>query len=206
MEPKKKIFIVLTGKTASGKDTVKSELFRKYKNLTKVITTTSRSPRHNEKNGVDYFFLTKEEFESKIRNNEFAEYVNYGGNLYGTYKKELEKALDTDLLWKIDPSRAGKVREFIKGAFPENLAEKLINRVLVIYITTDDAVILERLKKRGLSNLEIEKRMKDDKGIWQEYQTQYDFIIENVPGKLNETIGKIINIIVNHNSEQLMRK
>lgn len=177
--------IILTGKTASGKDTIKASLFKKYPNFKKVITTTSRSPRSNEKNGEDYYFLTRVEFENKINTDEFAEYVEYGGNLYGTYKKELEQAIKDDAIWKIDPSRAGKIREIFKN-------------VVVIYINTPDEVILQRLQKRGLTQEEIEKRMEDDKKIWQKYKDNYDFVVDNIPGKLNETIDKILKILQNN--------
>lgn len=179
------MLIVLTGKTASGKDTIKSKLLAKYPHFKKVITTTSRTKRSNEVDRVDYYFLSRDEFERKIKEGEFAEYVEYGGNLYGTYKSELEQA--GDLMWRIDPSRAGKVRELIKG---QNL--------VVIYITVSDDVILQRLKNRGLTDEEIQSRMTDDAKIWQKYQNNYDYVVENVPGKLDATLDKIVSIIQNH--------
>lgn len=190
--------IVLTGKTASGKDTIKLKLLSKYPNLKKVLTTTSRNIRPNETDNIDYHFLTRTEFEARIKNNEFVEYVEYGGNLYGTYKKELEQALQTATLWKIDPSRAGEVRDFIKRSFSKEVAEQLLKRVVVIYINTQDDIILQRLKNRGLNEEEIQKRMDDDKAIWQKYQNFYDFVIENVPGQLNQTLDKVFSIIENH--------
>lgn len=192
------MFIILTGKTASGKDTLKFALLKKYPRLKKVITTTSRAPRSNETAGADYHFLTKYEFESKIKKGDFAEYVEYGGNLYGTQKKELEQAAKFDTLWKIDPSRAGEVREFIERSFSADIAKELIKRILVIYINVSDKVVLQRLQKRHLSEDEIQKRMADDKKIWQQYKDAYDFVVENVPGKLNRTLDKIINIIESH--------
>lgn len=194
------LLIILTGKTASGKDTIKLALLKKYPNLKKVITTTSRTPRTYEINGVDYQFLTKEQFQAKIDQNQFAEYVEYGGNLYGTEKLELEQALKKDTIWKIDPSRAGEVRKFLQRSFPVETAEKLIKRVKVIYINCEDQVILERLKKRGLSEEEMQKRMADDKKIWQQYQMSYDFVVDNIPGKLDETLDKVVNILENHRS------
>lgn len=181
------ILLILTGKTASGKDTIKSKLLAKYPNLKKVITTTSRPKRANETDGVDYYFLTRAEFEKKITQGEFAEYVEYGGNLYGTYKSELAQA--GDLLWRIDPSRAGKVREMTLG---QNL--------VVIYITVDDETVLQRLKNRGLSEQEIQSRMADDAKIWKAFKDNYDFVVENIPGKLDATIDKIVHIIENHHS------
>ena len=194
------LLIVLTGKTASGKDTIKLTLLKNYPNLKKVITTTSRIPRDNEKDGKDYHFLTRSEFEQKIKDNIFAEFVEYGGNLYGTQKIELEQALENDTLWKIDPSRAGEVRDFIKRSFPAKLAKELIKRVVVIYINALDEAILERLQRRNLSEDEIIKRMVDDKKIWDQYKNSYDFVIENETNQLRETLLKIEQIINNHKS------
>lgn len=198
------LLLVLTGKTASGKDTIQAQLLSKYPNLKGIVTTTSRAPRDGERDGVDYHFITRDEFEKKIESGEFAEYVEYGGNLYGTYKSELESALTQDTLWRIDPSRAGEVREFIKRAFPSEISEKLIKRLLVIYVTVADDVVLQRLKERNLSTQEIEKRIKDDEQIWQKNKDNYDHVIENVPGKLDQTIAEITNIIKSHKRSYLL--
>lgn len=175
--------IVITGKSASGKDTVVAKILSLHPNLKRVITTTSRKIRVGEINGVDYHFTTEAEFRQKISNGELVEYVEYGGNLYGTFKTELENSLNSDLIWKIDPSRAGKIRDLIH------------QDLLVIYINTSDDVILQRLKKRGLSEEEIDKRMADDAAIWQEFKDKYDYIVENVPGKLDQTVDQIVKII-----------
>lgn len=183
---KSNILIILTGKTASGKDTIKAALLQKYPQLRKVTTTTSRKIRLGEKNGVDYYFISRQEFEDKIKQGVFLEYVEYGGNLYGTTKSELQHTLDDhDVIWKIDPSRAGKIRDL----------GKINQQIMVIYLNVSDGVVLQRLKDRGLADLEIKRRMQDDKRIWQKYHQNYDHVVENVPGKLNETIQKIVNLI-----------
>ncbi len=196
------MLIIITGKTASGKDTIKSALLKKYPNLKTIITTTSRAIRQNELAEVDHRFLTRDEFESKIKAGEFAEYVQYGGNLYGTQKKDLEEAKTEDALWRIDPSRGGEVRNFINRIFPANIADDLIKRVVVIYITSTTGVILQRLKNRGLSEIEIQKRMNDDERIWDQYKNSYDFVIDNIPGQLEQTINKVIQIIESHQKSQ----
>lgn len=178
--------IILTGKTASGKDTIKAALLKKYPKLRKVTTTTSRKIRTGEKDGVDYYFTSRKQFEKKIKKGDFLEYVEYGGNLYGTIRSELEHTLDNyDVIWKIDPSRAGKIREL----------GKINKQIMVIYLNVPLDIVLKRLQQRGLSEEEIQKRMADDKSIWQKYHKNYDYVVENVPGKLNETIQKIVNLI-----------
>ncbi|EKD84808.1 MAG: hypothetical protein ACD_38C00156G0004 [uncultured bacterium] len=193
-----KSLIVLTGKTTSGKDTVASKLQQKFPNLKKILTTTSRPPRNSETNGIDYDFLSEDKFKQKITEGDFIEHVEYGGNLYGTQKCQIANNLGHDLIWRIDPSRAGKVREFIKDSFDQSRADDLLKRIVVIYLTVSDEVVLERLKKRGISQAEINHRMQEDKLFWEQYQDNYDFVIENIPGKLKETVDKIVKILENH--------
>lgn len=161
-----------------------SKILIRYPNLKRIVTTTSRAMREDEEDGADYHFISRANFEQKIKNNEFLEYVQYGGNFYGTRRREFSPGSDT--LWKIDPSRAGRIRELIEDP------------LVVIYINTPDDVALQRLQKRGLSEEEIQKRMADDKKIWEEYKDNYDFVVENVPGKLDQTIDKITRLIEDH--------
>ncbi len=189
--------LILTGKTAAGKDTVMLQLLARLPDIKRVVTTTSRPPRPGEKNGVDYFFISEDEFKKKISDGDFIEYVSYGGNFYGTEKSQITNNLNSNLIWRIDPSRAGQIRKFIKDAYDTKLAEKLLKEVVVIYLTADDEVVVQRLKERGCSNQEIAVRMKEDAGFWQQYQGNYDYVIENIPGQLNKTVDKIINLACN---------
>lgn len=174
------MLLVLTGKTASGKDTLIAKILEKYPNFRKVLTTTTRAPREAEVNGVDYNFISKEDFKKNLEQGDLLEYVEYGGNLYGTERPQIN--LTEDLIWKIDPSMAGKAKEMFKNS-------------ITLYITVDEGVVLERLKMRGLSRKEIEKRIQDDQKFWDEYQDRYDYVVENVPGQLDQTVAKITQII-----------
>lgn len=175
-----------------------AELQRKFPGLKRIITTTSRNLRNGEQNGVDYNFISEFDFRQKMEDEDFIEYVEYSGNLYGTEKSQILDNLNQDLIWRIDPSRAGQIREFIKNFFDQNMAENLLKRVLVIYLTVDDGTIIKRLKERGLSETEIQRRMQEDSRLWQEYKDNYDFVVENAPGHLDKTVDKIIKIIRNH--------
>ncbi|MBU1000718.1 hypothetical protein KKE78_04980 [Patescibacteria group bacterium] len=198
MKDSSKILVILTGKTASGKDTVMTKVLSRFPDFKRIISTTSREKRIGEKNGVDYFFLSKPDFLRKIEKDDFIEYIKYGGNLYGTEKFQILNNLNSNLIWRIDPSRAGKIREFIKSAFKESVASDLLKRVLVIYLTVDDEAILRRLKKRGLTQEEIERRMLEDAKFWQEFKGNYDYVVENVSGKLDETVNKVCNLTRNN--------
>lgn len=198
MENRSKLLVILTGKTAAGKDSVMAKILPLLPDFKRVITTTSRKIRDGEQNGVDYNFISEPDFRQKIQNSDFIEYVEYAGNLYGTEKNQILDNLGSSLIWRIDPSRAGQIKEFIKGAFKEEVAKDLLRRVLVIYLTTDDEVILQRLKKRGLSQEEIDKRMQEDTIFWQKFKTNYDHVVENIPGKLSETVDAVVNLIKKH--------
>ena len=189
------LLLVLTGKTASGKDTIMSKLLNQLPNVKRVVTTTSRTPRAGEKNEVDYYFVSEDDFKKKIESKDFIEYVSYGGNFYGTQKVHITNNLQSNLIWRIDPSRAGQIKDFIKAAFDSKLAEQLLKRVKVIYLTVDDATVINRLQHRGLTEQEINTRMEEDARFWQQYQGSYDDVVENIPGQLEETVNKVLNII-----------
>lgn len=187
--------IILTGKTAAGKDTVMLKLLQKLPEFKRIVTTTSRGIRPGEQDGKDYLFISEAEFRRKIDQGDFIEYVQYGGNFYGTQKPEITNNLDRNLIWRIDPSRAGQIRQFIKDSFEKPLADELLKKVLVIYLTIPDELVLERLHRRNLSSEEIQNRMREDDRFWREYKDAYDFVVENVDGRLDETVNKILEII-----------
>lgn len=82
--------LVLIGPSASGKTEIAHYLIKKY-NMKRVVTCTTRLKRIGEEDGVDYYFLSQEEFLSKLDNNEFLEYTIYNNHYYGTLKKEISK-------------------------------------------------------------------------------------------------------------------
>ena len=92
---KKGLLIILSGPSGVGKGTVRQELFKDESlNLAYSISMTTRKPRPAETDGVDYFFVSEEEFKQRIENNELLEYAQYVGNYYGTPKFYVEKLLD----------------------------------------------------------------------------------------------------------------
>jgi guanylate kinase len=84
------LITILVGMSACGKSAIRDALV-KEREFTKVVTCTTRNPREKEKNGVDYFFLSKPTFEMNIKNNNFIEYSKTGNNYYGTLKQEFDK-------------------------------------------------------------------------------------------------------------------
>lgn len=148
---KKGSLIVISGPSGAGKDTVVNKLKEINDNIWVSISCTSRLPRGKEVEGKDYFFLTKEEFEEKIQNNQFLEYAVYNNNYYGTPIYKIKEKLDNgiDVILVIEVQGALYVKQHIKDAIfifimPPSMDE-LKNR-LIKRNTDSKEKILERFK------------------------------------------------------------
>ena len=163
--------IVFSAPSGSGKTTLVHYLLNERTDLAFSISATSRKPRENEIDGKDYFFLSKEDFISKIDNGEFLEYEEvYDGTFYGTLIDEVERNLENGVNVIFDIDVIGGIN--IKELFPE--------RTLAIFVKPPSIEALEeRLKKRGdNSPEEIDKRV--EKAIKEiEYSSAFDEIILN---------------------------
>lgn len=143
--------IVISGPSGAGKDTIVEGLIKKNKNVSLSISATTRKPRGNEKEGVNYYFLTEEEFERKIEENEFLEYAKYNENYYGTLKSEVVEKLNlgVDVILVIEIQGALKVKELIKEAIfifilPPSMSE--LRKRLIGRKTEDKEKIIKRFK------------------------------------------------------------
>ncbi|MCD8024776.1 MAG: guanylate kinase [Candidatus Gastranaerophilales bacterium] len=104
---------VVTGPSGVGKGTILEKFFNNNKNIYFSVSMTTRCPRPNEKEGVNYFFVSNEEFDRAVKNDELLEWTEYSGNFYGTSKKFVENALlkGVDVLLEIETQGAKKVME-----------------------------------------------------------------------------------------------
>ena len=141
MVKKKKVgsLIVLSGPSGAGKGTVCSELLKQVSDLNLSISMTTRDVRGSEVNGVDYYFVSKEEFEKEIENDNFLEYAQvHGDNYYGTPKSKVLECLNRgeDIILEIDIQGALKVKEkmpegifiFIMPPTMKELRDRLVKR------------------------------------------------------------------------------
>ena len=110
--------IVVSGPSGAGKDTIISKVAEDNSKVWISVSATSRAPRVGEKDGINYFFLTKEDFEEKIKNDYFLEYAEYAGNYYGTPKEKIVEKINKgiDVILVIEIQGAMKIKELIPEA------------------------------------------------------------------------------------------
>ncbi len=162
--------LLISGPSGCGKSSLLKEVYKKFDNYYFSISTTTRQPRENEKDGVDYFFIDKEEFTKDIDNNLFLEWAEVHGNYYGTSLKPINKALDKGKLVIFDIDVQGF----------EQVIKKLRDITTTVFITTPSLKELEkRLYGRATDDEEtINKRILNAKKEI-EYIDQYDYLIIN---------------------------
>lgn len=132
------VLIVISGPSGAGKGTICKALLEKHKDLYISVSATTRSPRNGEVDGVNYYFLTREQFNTKVSENGFLEYAEVYGNFYGTPKANVEQMLEEgkDVILEIDIQGALQVKEnFSEGVFifilppsMEELKQRIIKR------------------------------------------------------------------------------
>ncbi|ADO81972.1 guanylate kinase [Ilyobacter polytropus] len=157
---KKGDLFVVSGPSGAGKSTV-CKLVRRMLEINLAVSATTRAPRAGEVDGREYYFLTMEEFQNKIKNNEFLEYANVHGNYYGTLKSEVEERLNEgkNIILEIDVQGGIQAREeypdvnliFFKTPTKEDLEDRLRGRG-----TEDEETVRIRLEN-SLKELEFEK-------------------------------------------------
>ena len=179
---KKGKLVIVSGPSGSGKSTV-TKIVKDRLNIPLSISATTRQPRVGEVDGKDYYFLTTEEFENKIKNDEFYEYANVHGNYYGTLKKVVEDNLDKGLNVMLESD--------VQGALI--VKEKKKDAVLVFFKTENMEILEERLRNRKTDSEEVIKTRLENALKELEYQPKYDYKIKNVD--IEKSGEKLINII-----------
>ncbi len=178
---KRNIF-VLSAPSGTGKNTVYSMLKEKLPNIQRAITCTTRLPRAGEIEGIDYFFISCDEFYNKMYADEFAEHTLYDEEFYATPVSEIYKYPDdTPLFMIVDTS----------GMYQAMCRFPLITSVFLMPPSID--VLEKRIRERGQNSPEsIEKRIAKAKDEIKESK-KYDYIIVN--DDLNECVDKVLEIV-----------
>jgi len=170
------MILIITGPSGVGKNTIINAMSEKL-DFKFSVSHTTRPKRKSEVNGKDYHFVTEEEFQLMINNNELIEFEEYGGFTYGTSRKELEQ----DGLIILD--------------LEVNGATKLLNNnsnFIGLFIDINDEELISRLKNRGHNSDFINNRMQLA-NKQRKYKDMYDYKIENVD--INTSVKEIIDII-----------
>ena len=185
------IMVILSSPSGVGKTTITKKLQQKYQNFKVSISHTTRKPRSNEVDGIDYNFVSKEKFEKLIKNNEFYEYAKIFENYYGTLKKNVDQLfIDNDILFDIDWQGTKQLSKFIN-----------LNLIKIYLITDSKEELKKRLLKRDENTKdEVEKRFNSfDEDI--KHWKDYDYIIINK--NLETCFKQIEKIILDHKSKNI---
>ena len=179
------IMVILSSPSGVGKTTITKKLQQKYQNIKISVSHTTRSPRSNEVDGVDYFFVTRQKFKELINENKFYEYAKIFDNYYGTLKKNVDDNITkNDIIFDIDWQGTKQLSQF-----------KNLKLVKIFLITKNKKELKKRLITRNQnSKSEIENRFNsfdNDIKNWNDYD--YIIINQNLENCFKQ-IEKIIQI------------
>lgn len=179
--------IVISGPSGSGKGTICNELIKRNSNIWISISCTTRDMRPGDEEGKTYYFLNKEEFENRIKNNEFLEYAKYNENYYGTLKSKIEDKLEQgyDVILEIEVQGALKV----KNMLPDT--------IFIFIMPPSMKELKSRLENRNTETKE--KVLSRFKIAYKEINefSKYNYVVVN--DNLNDAVNKVESIIVSTN-------
>ena len=184
--------IVLSSPSGAGKTTITKKLSQKYPNIKVSISHTTRKPRSNEIDGVDYHFVNQEKFKKLIKKNNFYEYAKIFDNYYGTSKDSVIKLHEKnyDVVFDIDWQGTKQLSQF-----------KELNLIKIFILPPDKQELKKRLINRNQDNNQtIEKRLKQyEKDI--QHWFDYDYIVIN--SDLESCFSQIEKIIASQKKEKM---
>ena len=188
MERKKGVIIAVSAPSGAGKTTIVKNILKDFPELVFSVSATTRKKREGETEGVEYFFLTEEEFKKKIENDEFVEWEKFYDYYYGTYKSFIES--------NINEGRCVLVEIDVKGAL--ELKKIYPDSVLVYIVPPSFDVLVKRLKNRRTENEADLKKRIERAEMELSLKHKFDYLVKNdkLDKALTET-EKIVKKILN---------
>ena len=186
------ILFVLSSPSGAGKTSIARYILDKDKNIKLSVSLTTRKKRKNEKAGIDYDFISKDVFETKIKNNYFLEWATVFGNYYGTSREKVQKTLQdgNDVLFDIDWQGTQQLSD-----------NKDFDLVTIFILPPSKTVLEKRLNNRAQdSKIEVIKRMSQASDEISHYM-EYNYIVIN--NNLEEASNQVLSIL---KAERLKRK
>jgi guanylate kinase len=184
-EKRAPLLIVISGPSGVGKDTIIQRMKERNLPFHFVVTATTRQRRPNEEEGVDYFFVTHDEFAQMIEQDELLEYAYVYNDYKGIPKAQVRRALESghDVIMRLDVQGAATIRKLCKDA------------LLLFLVTKDEQELVRRLKTRRTEtheelNLRIAMARKEFKRL-----NEFDYVLVNRDLQLDETVDTILSII-----------
>ena len=178
------LLVVISGPSGVGKDSVVKGVKATGLPFHFVITATTRPKRQEETHGVDYFFITKEEFALMIERNELIEYAIVYKDYKGIPKQQVRQALQSgkDVLMRLDVQGAATVRKLAPEA------------VLIFLTTQSEQELVERLKKRADAPADLSLRIATARQELKRAE-EFDYVVVNADGCLDETVRTVLAIV-----------
>ena len=179
------LLIVLSGPSGVGKDAVLNGMKRQQLPMHFAVTATTRPRRQREKDGIDYYFVSRTEFERMIERNELLEWANVYGNLYGVPKLQIQEALSRgeDAIVKVD----------VQGA---TTIKKIVPQAVFIFLSPPSMDDLERrlMRRRTESGVDLELRMKAAQEEMKRLP-MFDYVVVNHENGVRRAVSQIESII-----------
>lgn len=181
---------IISGSSGVGKGTLIKEFLKQVENISLSISTTTRKARPGEEHGINYFFVSQEEFERDIQEGNFLEWAEFGGNRYGTSKKRVQEALNANknVLLEIEVQGAKQIRE------------KMPEAISIFILPPSIEEIEKRLRGRGTETEEaIQKRLQ---AIEFEAKESNNYTYKVINDNIERAVAEIIEIYNKNNKEQ----
>jgi guanylate kinase len=174
---------IISAPSGSGKSTLTKQLLERVAALRFSVSYTTRPPRVGERDGYEYFFISRQEFDRRVQNGEFLEHAEVFGHCYGTHASELDRAArdGVDLVLDIDVQGARQLKERIPGA------------VSIFVLAPSRQILEQRLRARSQdSEPVIERRLRDAAAEIRDYKL-YDYVLVN--REVETSVGTLVAIV-----------